>query len=97
MADDESRNKTQFIDRNVYLTQAKRFRYKLKNLNISFSKTKKNIRVHYLLPPYSQNGTLPSFWAKYGGLNEYLYSNLRYPVLARALHIRKLKTRRNLK
>lgn len=29
----------------------------------------------YLLPPYSQNGTVPSFWARYGGLNEYLYSN----------------------
>lgn len=29
----------------------------------------------YLLPPYSQNGTVPSFCAKYGGLNEYLYSN----------------------
>lgn len=29
----------------------------------------------YLLPPYSQNGTVPSFWAKYGGLKEYLYSN----------------------
>lgn len=31
--------------------------------------------IMYLLPPYSQNGTLPSFCAKYGGLNEYLYSN----------------------
>lgn len=29
----------------------------------------------YLLPPYSQNGTVPSFCAKYGGLKEYLYSN----------------------
>lgn len=31
----------------------------------------------YSLPPYSQNGTLPSFCARYGGLNEYLYSNFR--------------------
>lgn len=31
-------------------------------------------RHFYLLPPYSQNGTVPSFCAKYGGLNEYLYS-----------------------
>lgn len=30
----------------------------------------------YLLPPYVQNGTVESFCAKYGGLNEYLYSNL---------------------
>lgn len=28
----------------------------------------------YLLPPYSQNGTVPSFCARYGGLKEYLYS-----------------------
>ena len=28
------------------------------------------------LPSYCQNGTDPSFWAKYGGLKEYLYSNL---------------------
>lgn len=31
----------------------------------------------YLLPPYSQKGTELSFCAKYGGLNEYLYSNFR--------------------
>lgn len=30
--------------------------------------------IVYLLPPYSQNGTEPSFCAKYGGLKEYLYS-----------------------
>lgn len=35
-----------------------------------------------LLPPYSQNGTDPSFCAKYGGLNEYLYSNFLCTVLA---------------
>jgi len=33
------------------------------------------IAVLYSLPPYSQKGTLPSFCARYGGLNEYLYSN----------------------
>lgn len=31
----------------------------------------------HLLPPYSQNGTVPSFCARYGGLNEYLYSKRR--------------------
>lgn len=43
------------------------------------------IRVHkilYLLPPYSQNGTDPSFCARYGGLNEYLYSNLLWTRFA---------------
>jgi len=34
----------------------------------------------YSLPPYSQNGTVPSFCARYGGLNEYLYSNFRCGV-----------------
>lgn len=28
-----------------------------------------------ILPPYSQNGTDPSFCARYGGLKLYLYSN----------------------
>lgn len=35
----------------------------------------KNTDVVHLLPPYSQNGTEPSFCAKYGGLKLYLYSN----------------------
>lgn len=50
----------------------------------------------YLLPPYSQNGTLPSFCARYGGLNEYLYSNFRCGVSPwpgeAAQHIRKTKS-----
>jgi hypothetical protein len=29
-----------------------------------------------ILPEYSQNGTLPSFCAKYGGLKLYLYWKL---------------------
>lgn len=37
----------------------------------------------YSLPPYSQNGTVPSFCARYGGLNEYLYSNFRCGVSPR--------------
>lgn len=38
----------------------------------------------YLLPPYSKNGIVLSFCAKYGGLNEYLYSKRRWtnPLLA---------------
>lgn len=35
-----------------------------------------------LLPPYSQNGTDPSFCARYGGLKLYLYSNLDTTWLA---------------
>lgn len=36
----------------------------------------KTFEKFYLLPPTSKNGTVESFCAKYGGLNEYLYSNL---------------------
>lgn len=34
------------------------------------------IQKFNLLPKCSQNGTVPSFWAKYGPLKLYLYSNL---------------------
>lgn len=37
--------------------------------------TTKMNRVGDVLPPYSQNGTEPSFCARYGGLKLYLYSN----------------------
>lgn len=60
----------------------------------------------YSLPPYSQNGTVPSFCAKYGGLNEYLYSKrrctptapgLRLPVASElGFHARKHKMARNV-
>ena len=41
------------------------------------------------LPPYSQKGTEPSFCARYGGLNEYLYSNFLWGMLAKAVYMHK--------
>lgn len=44
---------------------------------VMYWKKRMNInKVIDILPPYSQNGTEPSFCARYGGLKLYLYSNL---------------------
>lgn len=75
-------------DRAIYKHESKSI---ILRESIESRKEKGNIReigklvrfVFYSLPPYSQKGTLPSLCARYGGLNEYLYSNLRWTVFAK--------------